>query len=88
MTKAILTTKDLVAAFGVTSMTISNWRKGSPTKTALPTKQRGRFVCFEPERVQRWANSNSVPILAPKKLAGGAERLKPGPKSHSAQKSL
>ena len=86
MTK--LTTKDLIAAFDVTSMTIANWRQGSATKSALPCHKAGRAVTFAPGKVKQWAKQNGVPILAPESLLGAAERSRPGPKPQSKPKAL
>lgn len=87
MTAVKLTTKDLIRAFDVTAMTVSNWRAGSPTKAALPCKKVGRNVVFSAAQVQQWAKRHDVPILDPKALAGDAERGRPGPKPRPARKT-
>lgn len=78
---ARLTTKDVVAAFGVTPMTVTNWRAGTPTRTKLPFTKRGRAVSYQPDKVRGWAEKNGVPIADEAALAGGTPRLKPGPKA-------
>ena len=80
-----LTTKDLVLIFGVTPMTILNWRKpgeGS-RKKPLPFTTRGVSVEFSPIRVKAWANSHGLPMVHdPLDVAEGTHltKAKPGPK--------
>lgn len=87
MATAKLTTKDITRAFDVTSMTVSNWRAGSPTKKPLPCKKVGRSVVFSPAQVLQWAKRHDVPILDPQALTGDAERGRPGPKPRPARKA-
>lgn len=80
-----LTTKDLVLIFGVTPMTILNWRKAEEgsRKKPLPCKIKGRSVEFNAFRVKAWANSNGVPMEHdPLDVAEGTHltKAKPGPK--------
>lgn len=77
-----LTTKDLQAGFSVGHMTIFNWRKGSPTKAALPahTDAAGR-VTFKPAEVKAWARKHGLEFTAP---AEAAPEGKPGPKAKAA----
>lgn len=72
-----LTTKDLTRAFGVTPMTITNWRKGTPTRTALPAIIKGRNVVYSAAQVEKWAQRNEVLLVEPLTPQG---REKPGPK--------
>jgi transcriptional regulator with XRE-family HTH domain len=63
-----LTTKDLCDRFGVTLMTINNWRKGTKRITALPFETRTRVaarghgteVYFLESKVKKWAKDNNV----------------------------
>ncbi len=82
-----LTTKDLLAAFGVTPMTIANWRAGTPTRTPLPYEKQGRAVNYRSDRIQKWADKNGVPIPDPLALLGGAGRGKPGPKAQPREET-
>lgn len=82
-----LTTKDLLAAFGVTPMTIANWRKGTPTRTPLPSEKQGRSVNYRRDRIERWADKNGVPLLDPLALLGSAGRGKPGPKVQTREET-
>lgn len=88
MAGAKLTTRDLLGAFGVTPMTITNWRAGSATRGALPAEKVGRHVVYSPAEVRKWARKFSVPIADEQKLLGGAGRLRPGPRPKSPEKTL
>lgn len=72
-----LTTKDLTRAFGVTGMTITNWRKGTPTRKPLPFRTKGRAVQYDAAKVARWASQHEMPLVEPLEPQG---RQKPGPK--------
>lgn len=74
-----LTTRDLTEAFGVTLMTIANWKAGTPTRTPLPFVKEGRAVRFNAAKVRRWAEANGIAFADEKALEGTASR-KPGPK--------
>jgi hypothetical protein len=76
----LLTTADLQKAFGVTAMTIHNWRKGTPQRPALKTKSDGRRVAFAEAAVRRWAEKAGVAVVDESALLGGLARGKPGPK--------
>jgi hypothetical protein len=84
MTARNLTNLDLLRVFGVTDVTIYNWRnpKEGARKTALPSTVKDGRVTFTPSRVTAWAKKNEVPIAVdPAKVAAGAPTAKkPGPK--------
>lgn len=75
-----LTTKDVMGAFGVTPMTVYNWRMGSPTREPLPAETVGRSVFYRAARVKAWARRHGVPLLRELEPATGGPR-KPGPKA-------
>lgn len=75
-----LTTADLQKAFGVTGMTVHNWRKGTPQRPALPAESDGRRVVFSAEAVRRWAVKAGVPVADESALLAGTAPGKPGPK--------
>ncbi len=78
-----LTTKNLMAAFGVSHMTISAWRKGTTTREALPTVDTGpsRDVIFKEGPVKAWAKKHKVEILDKEALVRQTVPVpKPGPK--------
>lgn len=62
-----LSIKDLMKMFGVTLMTITNWRKGSTRITPLPTETRARGsrnqVYFTKEKVLAWAKENEINLV-------------------------
>lgn len=62
-----LTTKNLCTLFGVGTMTINNWRKGSTRITPLPahTKPRGTraSVHFKLSEVKKWAKANNIEMV-------------------------
>lgn len=83
MSKAqTLTTADLTTIFGVSHMTIHNWKKGTPTKDPLPTVETGtRNVLFPVAGIKRWAKVEGVAIVVdPDKLLAKPAQRKPGPK--------
>ncbi len=68
-----LTTKQVMAGFKVSDMTIFTWRGGTPTKDPLPSHQDGTRVYFKEAEMARWAKKNGVEWNA-------AEAMKvPGP---------
>lgn len=82
-----LTTEDLMRSFGVTHMTVFNWRQGSPTRAPLPFEQNGRAVSFRPSKVEAWARKHGLVPVAPLAPAGAA-RKKPGPKTAPAAEEV
>lgn len=65
MTTSRITTTQLTRAFGVTTMTLYLWRKGTATKTPLPfhlddPKAAKPRVSFRASEVKRWAKQNGV----------------------------
>lgn len=58
--KNLLTTQHLCVAFGVTAMTIHNWRK----KRGLPCEIIAGFsrpaIRYKPDRVERWAKKQNL----------------------------
>lgn len=63
-TTKLLTTTHLVTLFGVSSMTIANWRKGIVSRDPLPTEQNGRNVGFLPAKIKAWAKKYDVQLHA------------------------
>ncbi len=60
-TSKTLTSNQLTHLFGVSLMTISTWRKGTPTMNPLPTtpvKGDPRAVAFSVADVKKWAKAN------------------------------
>lgn len=82
MNTKTLTTKNLQAAFGVSHMTISAWRKGTATRTPLPTSAASKptAVLFNVGPTQKWASKHGIPILIPLEDLVGQGVSKPGPK--------
>lgn len=88
MQREELNTNDLLRMFGVTSMTVHNWRKGLSGRTLLPFHTRPRGirlgVYFYKDEVEVWAAENNIkavevvhgrlvtPTLARVQLAPGA----------------
>jgi hypothetical protein len=86
MTKQnFLSTKQLCAGFGVSAVTISNWRKGTPGKTALPVAEHpGYGVRFDPAVIKAWAKEHGLKFSVAAAQAVGAST--PGPKPTVAAK--
>lgn len=58
-----LTTRHMERAFGVTTMTLYLWRKGTATIKPLPVVETGtRKVAYAVKAVERWAAANGIPI--------------------------
>lgn len=77
MAKKMLSTKDLMKAFGVGHMTIYNWRNGTPTKDPLPHKKDDTgHVTFVESEVKAWAKKYALSFTPPTEPA---PRGKPGP---------
>ncbi len=74
-----LTTKQVMAGFKVSDMTVFTWRGGTPTKEKLPSHQDGTRVYFKEAEMVRWAKKNGVEwnAAAAAKVPGPA---KTGPK--------
>ena len=77
-TPKTLSTKDVIAGFGVGHMTVYNWRKGSTSRKPLPviTGDKGR-VSFSVDAVKAWAKEHGVKFTVPAIVSWAS---KPGPK--------
>lgn len=65
------TSRDVQRLFDVTPMTVYNWMKGSPRRTALPVVRtpcavRAR-ISFNPDAVIEWATANGIDCSAAKR---------------------
>ena len=60
MSKQMMTIKQACAAFGVSSMCLSHWRKGTATKEALPVETEGRNVFIGVAEAKKWAKAHGV----------------------------
>ena len=81
----LLSNRHLERAFGVTTMTLYLWRKGTPTKAPLPVVSgTDRRVSYKPRDVEIWARKNNVTLLVPDLSslldAPDMQIAKPGPK--------
>lgn len=91
MAKANLSIAQVTAGFGITGLTLLNWRKGTATKEKLPhlakTTPGGRVsIAFEEAKVRAWAKKHGLEF----KLAeagAAAESAKPGPKAKADKTS-
>lgn len=69
-----LSVKQLAQVFGVTEMTIYNWREETATKTALPKTRTAALI-------EKWAKRNGVAIVQlPAAVLRSTPRAKTGPK--------
>lgn len=90
-----LTIKQACEAFGVTSMTLFMWRKGTPTRTPLPVEIDNKHAIkprvFVPvASAKAWARNHGL-IFDPSGVMNRGVATKPGPKprtgkSHRARK--
>lgn len=91
-----LTTRDLLAIFGVTHMTLLNWRNPpegvAHRKAPLPFTQKGRSITFSAIRVKAWATKHKIELLRdPVAVASGEAAsvpAKPGPKVAPSKASV
>lgn len=72
-----LTVKNLVTLFGVTAMTVHNWKKGSPSRPAMPDD-------LTPAKVKKWATQNGITMTCEPAALLGTDINKPGPKPRPA----
>ena len=59
-TTKTLNTTQMMQAFSVSHVTLLNWRKGTPTKTKLPTLDGVKGVQFSPSAVKEWAKAHGL----------------------------
>ena len=83
MAKIFLNTKQVMAGFQASDMTIYTWRQGtSAARTALPFEKQGTKVVFSQTEIEAWAKKHS--LLFDATAAGAALNLsstsKTGPK--------
>lgn len=81
MAKALLTRTAVIAAFGVTGLTILNWRKGTATRDPLPaevtTSDGGRpTVMFVEADVTKWAKKYGLPFNLKAPVAAATQSTK------------
>jgi len=79
------TTRQVMAGFKVSDMTVFTWRKGTTTRDPLPVEQDGRNVYFPEKSTLAWAKKYDLPFdksNAEKVLAGAT----PGPKPVAVKK--
>lgn len=62
-----LTTRHMERAFGVSTMTLYLWRRGTATIKQLPTVQRPdiKGVAYDVKAVERWAKANGIEPVVP-----------------------
>lgn len=87
-TKQSLTTKQLLALFGVSAMTINSWGKGTTTRDALPSnKDESGKRTFPLGKTKQWAKRYDITMLVdPESLMKDVTSSKPGPKAKVAEK--
>lgn len=84
-----INTPQAAAVFGVTTMTLANWRKGSPQRTKLPTTtppagSNPNSVWYKVSDLKAWSKKNGIDM-------GGVDHLepvvpaKPGPKPRKVE---
>lgn len=79
-TAKTLNTQNLIKLFDVSGMTIHTWRKGTPTRTPLPSLKEGNAVRFVVAEVKAWAKKHGIYMTTdPRELLGTGE-LPRGPK--------
>lgn len=75
-----LTTRHMEHAFGVSTMTLYLWRKGTATIKPLPVvmKPEIKGVAYDVKAVERWAKANGIePRVADLRALLADEALKP-----------
>lgn len=79
----LLTTKQVMAGFSVSDMTIYTWRQGSAARDKLPCHTEGNRVGFKATEMTRWAKKYGLTFDEAKAAAPVAE-VKMGPKTTKA----
>lgn len=69
----LLSVKNLMELFGVTAMTLHNWKRRTATRTALPAVR-------TPAVIRNWATMNGVPMTCAPSTLLGKDVGKPGPR--------
>lgn len=79
MAKVMFNTKQVMAGFGVSDMTIFDWRRKGLGDEPLPCTIEGNRVSFAESDMKAWGKRHGRPFdsVAAAKVAGAA---KPGPK--------
>lgn len=84
MTTQTLNTNQVAAAFGVSIVTIAQWRKGSAQRAVLKTchdPKKSRFPLFRLTEVQRYAKKHNLEFAKdPLVVLETWSAKKPGPK--------
>ena len=57
-------TRQVMAGFNVSDMTIFNWRQGSAQRKPLPITQDGRQVVFREDQMVAWAKEQGIKFNA------------------------
>ena len=60
MAKKLFTTRQVAAGFGVTPVTLHNWRTGTPTRAKMPSVHDGRAVRFELQAMKDYAAAHHL----------------------------
>jgi len=81
----LLNTHQVAAAFGVTTMTLANWRKGSPKRSPLPTAKQPKnaqplSIWYAPSALKVWAKKNGIEVPKSLDTLTTPTPTKPGPK--------
>lgn len=85
-----LTIEQVAALFGVSTMTVYNWRQGTPRRAALKpcTPEGDRFPRFLVADLRRYAKEHDLEFANdPSYIVKSHARLKPGPKPKLAEAS-
>ena len=87
---AHLTTKQVMAGFNTSDMTVYTWRKGTTTRDPLPCTVDGRKVTFKDTDMKAWAKKYNLTfsLEAALKVAGAAVPTGPKPKTAIAAKKV
>lgn len=80
MAQALLNTKQVMAGFGVSDMTLWAWRQGSKTRDCLPFHKEGRFVSFKESEMKAYAKVHGLTWSSTMAAADHTEAVQPGPK--------
>ena len=87
--KVRYTTRQIMAGFGVSDMTVYTWRQGTPQREKMPTEQDGRNVYFPHASTVAWAKKHGLTFDADAaaKAVGTAAKTGPKPTTKPSKKA-
>lgn len=77
---ARLSTRQVMAGFNVSDMTVFTWRKGTSTRDPMPSHADGRLVYFKEAEMLKYAKKHDLTWDSAKAAKAASAPMKTGPK--------